>query len=156
MNLIENPRTLFHWMRLLRYCSQMTSLLPPNMFSKRNNTLWKCLSKEFNHSIKTPGVSRGSAIPAPFTITGLFHIFCTVALHTAVRMLDLGIRMFLIPQEAFLLQQVASFHGGLWWSHLSWCQQQAVERVHMGSYAADYARMCEVRRLFLTISLEEI
>lgn len=41
----------------------------------------------------------------------------------AVRMLDLGIRMFLIPQEAFLPQQVAILHGCLWWSHLSWCQQ---------------------------------
>lgn len=37
-------------MRLLRYSFQMT--VSQNMFSKRSNTLGKCLSKGFNHSYK--------------------------------------------------------------------------------------------------------
>ena len=51
--------------------------------------------------------------PALFITTGLFNVFCTVTLHLAMRMLDLGVRMLLIPQEAFLPQQVASLHGCL-------------------------------------------
>lgn len=94
-------------MRLLRYSFQMT--VSQSMFSKRSSALGKCLSKEFNHSYKDSEGETGLHNSALFTTTGLFNIFCTVMLHIAVRMLDLGIRMFLIPQEAFLPQQVISF-----------------------------------------------